>query len=217
MRKSLVALAAGAAALGLMAAPAAAQSEQSIAEIAAGNADFSTLVAAATAADLAGTLADCDAGPFTVFAPTNAAFAEALEALGLTAEQLLADTATLTSVLTYHVVAGTVLAADVVTLDSATTLQGSPIAITVVDGSVKLNGDTTVTATDLTACNGVIHVIDKVLLPPPAAVTTAEPVATTAEGLPETGTSNSVMALVAVAALAGGAMLLVALRRRTEA
>ncbi len=216
MRKTLVTLAAGAAALGLVAAPAAAQTEQSIAEIAAGNADFSTLVAAATAADLAGTLADCEAGPFTVFAPTNAAFAEALEALGLTAEQLLADTATLTSVLTYHVVAGTVLAADVVTLDSATTLQGAPITIEVVDGSVKLNGDTTVTATDLTACNGVIHVIDKVLLPP-TPVTTGEPVTTTAEGLPETGTSNSVMALVAVLTLASGAVLLVAMRRRVTA
>jgi LPXTG-motif cell wall-anchored protein len=211
MRKTLVALAAGAAALGLVAAPAAAQTEQSIAEIAIGNADFSTLVAAATAADLAGTLSDCDAGPFTVFAPTNAAFAEALEALGLTAEQLLADTATLTSVLTYHVVAGTVLAADVVTLDSATTLQGAPITIEVVDGSVKLNGDTTVTATDLTACNGVIHVIDKVLLPP-TLVTDA-----VVAPLPETGTSNSVMALVAVLTLAGGAVLLVAMRRRVTA
>lgn len=214
MRKTLVALAAGAAAFGLVAAPAAAQTEQSIAEIAAGNADFSTLVAAATAADLAGTLSDCEAGPFTVFAPTNAAFAEALEALGLTAEQLLADTATLTSVLTYHVVSGTVLAADVVTLDSATTLQGAPITIEVVDGAVRLNGDTNVVTTDLTACNGVIHVIDKVLLPP---APVAEPVTTTAEGLPETGTSNSVMALVAIAAVAGGAVLLVAMRRRTTA
>lgn len=211
MRKTLVTLAAGAAALGLMAAPAAAQTEQSIAEIAAGNADFSTLVAAVTAADLAGTLSDCDAGPFTVFAPTNEAFAAALEALGLTAEQLLADTATLTSVLTYHVVAGTVLAADVVTLDSATTLNGAPITIEVVDGSVKLNGSTTVTATDLVACNGVIHVIDAVLLPP-TPVTTGE---TVDAPLPETGTSNTVMALIAVVALAGGAMLLVTLRRRS--
>lgn len=208
MRKTLVSLAVGAAALGLVAAPAAAQTEQSIAEIAAGNADFSTLVAAATAADLAGTLADCEAGPFTVFAPTNAAFAEALEALGLTAEQLLADTATLTSVLTYHVVAGTVLAADVVALDSATTLNGAPITIEVVDGSVKLNGDTTVTATDLEACNGVIHVIDKVLLPP-------TPVTTTAEPLPETGSSNTVMAVLAVIAMAGGALMLVVRRRVT--
>lgn len=209
MRKTLVALATGVAALGFSVAPASAQTEQSIAEIAIGNADFSTLVAAATAADLAGTLADCSAGPFTVFAPTNAAFAEALEALGIEAADLLADTATLTSILTYHVVAGTVLAADVVTLDSATTLQGAPITIEVVDGAVKLNGDTTVTATDLTACNGVIHVIDKVLLPP-TAVTTAEP-------LPETGTSSTTLAVVALVALAGGALVLVAMRRRVTA
>ena len=210
MRKTLVSLAIGAAALGAVAAPAAAQTEQSIAEIAAGNADFSTLVAAATAADLVGTLADCDAGPFTVFAPTDAAFAAALEALGLTAEQLLADTATLTTVLTYHVVPGTVLAADVVTLDSADTLQGAAISIAVVDGAVKLNGDTTVTATDLTACNGVVHVIDKVLLPP-----TAEAVTTVDAPLPATGTSSNVLALVAVVALAGGALMLVTLRRRS--
>lgn len=213
MRKTLVALAAGVAALGFSVAPASAQTEQSIAEIAIGNADFSTLVAAVTAADLAGTLSDCSAGPFTVFAPTNEAFAEALDALGIEAADLLADTATLTSILTYHVVAGTVLAADVVTLDSATTLQGAPITIEVVDGTVLLNGDTTVTATDLEACNGVIHVIDKVLLPP-TAVTTGE---TIEAALPETGTSNNTLAIVALVALAGGALVLVTLRRRGNA
>lgn len=209
MRKTLVALATGVAALGFSVAPASAQTEQSIAEIAIGNADFSTLVAAVTAADLAGTLADCSAGPFTVFAPTNAAFAEALDALGIEAADLLADTATLTNILTYHVVAGTVLAADVVTLDSATTLQGAPITIEVVDGAVKLNGDTTVTATDLTACNGVIHVIDKVLLPPTVVTTTAP--------LPETGASSNALTVVALVALAGGALMLVAMRRRVTA
>ena len=209
MRKTLVALATGVAALGFSIAPASAQTEQSIAEIAAGNADFSTLVAAATAADLAGTLADCSAGPFTVFAPTNAAFAEALTALGIEAADLLADTATLTNILTYHVVAGTVLAADVVTLASATTLQGAPITIEVVGSSVKLNGDTTVVATDIEACNGVSHVIDKVLLPP-TAVTTAAP-------LPETGSSRTALTVVALVALAGGALMLVAMRRRVTA
>ena len=147
IRKGLIGLAAGAASLGLLAAPVSA-SESSIAEVASGNADFATLVAAVTAADLAGTLADCSAGPFTVFAPTNEAFAAALAALGISAEALLADTATLTSVLTYHVVPGKVMAADVVGLSSATTLQGSDISIAVVDGAVKLNGTTTVTATD---------------------------------------------------------------------
>jgi LPXTG-motif cell wall-anchored protein len=207
MRKTLVALAAGAAALGLSVGPAAAQTEPSIAEIAIGNADFSTLVAAVTAADLAGTMSDCSAGPLTVFAPTNAAFAEALDALGIEPAALLADTATLTDILLYHVVAGRVLAADVVTLDSATTLQGAPITIEVVGGSVKLNGDVTVVATDIEACNGVIHVIDKVLLPPTLVTTT--------DALPETGTSTNTLAVLAVLALAGGALMLVVRRRIT--
>jgi transforming growth factor-beta-induced protein len=213
MRKSLVALAAGAAALGMIAAPAAAQTEPSIAEIAVGDDDFATLVAAASAAGLVPTLSDCSTGPLTVFAPTNAAFAAALAALGIEAADLLADIDTLTSILTYHVVAGKVMAADVVTLESATTLNGADISIAVVDGSVKLNGTTTVVATDIEACNGVIHVIDSVLLPPAA---TAEPVTTTADGgLPETGTSNAALTLLAVVAMAGGALMLVVRRRVT--
>ena len=135
-----------------------------IVEIAVDNEDFSTLVAAVTAADLVETLSG--EGPFTVFAPTNAAFEAALEALGLTAEELLADTELLTSVLTYHVVAGEVLAETVVTLETATTVQGSDISIAVVDGGVVLNDSVNVVATDIMASNGVIHVIDGVLLPP---------------------------------------------------
>ncbi len=202
IRKGLIGLAAGAASLGLLAAPVSA-SESSIAEVASGNADFATLVAAVTAADLAGTLADCSAGPFTVFAPTNEAFAAALAALGISAEALLADTATLTSVLTYHVVPGKVMAADVVGLSSATTLQGSDISIAVVDGAVKLNGTTTVTATDIEACNGVIHVIDSVLLP-----------ASLSGALPDTGSSTSTMTVVALVLLVGGTLLAVGVRRR---
>ena len=186
-----------------MASPAAAE-EASIAEVAAGNADFATLVAAATAADLAGTLADCSAGPFTVFAPTNAAFAAALAALGIPAEALLADTATLTSILTYHVVPGKVMAADVVGLTSATTLQGSSLAISVVDGAVKLNGTTTVTATDIEACNGVIHVIDSVLLP-----------ANLGAELPATGSSSSTLTVFALVFLVGGTLIAVGVRRRS--
>lgn len=137
-----------------------------IAEIAAGDNNFSTLVAAVTAAGLADTLADPDAGPFTVFAPTNDAFVAALSALGLSAQDVLGNMDLLTDILTYHVVAGAVPAETVVTLDSATTLQGSDITIEVVDGVVVLNGTVNVVATDIMASNGIIHVIDFVLVPP---------------------------------------------------
>ncbi len=133
----------------------------SIAGIAAANGNFTTLVAALEAAGLDGVLAS--SGSYTVFAPTDAAFA-ALPAG--TVEALLEDIPTLTNILLYHVVPGTVTAADVVTLHSADTLAGSPVYINVVDGGVVLNGSVNVTATDIMANNGVIHVIDSVLLPP---------------------------------------------------
>lgn len=132
-----------------------------IAEIAAADGRFTTLVAAADAAGLVGAL-DGE-GPLTVFAPTDDAFA-ALPAG--TVEALLNDLPTLESILLYHVVSGKVMAADVVTLPSATTLQGSDISITVQDGSVFLNDTVQVILTDIEASNGVIHVIDAVLLPP---------------------------------------------------
>lgn len=135
-----------------------------VVDLAMGNEDFSTLVAAVSAAGLAETLSG--EGPFTIFAPTNDAFAAALEALGISAEDLLADTGTLTNILLYHVVAGKVMAADVASLEAATTLQGADIAITVTDDGVFLNDSIQVTTTDLEATNGVIHVIDGVLLPP---------------------------------------------------
>jgi basic membrane lipoprotein Med (substrate-binding protein (PBP1-ABC) superfamily) len=125
---------------------------------------FTTLLAAVQAAGLVETLAG--AGPFTVFAPTDEAFAATLEALGVTAEQVLADTDLLTSVLTYHVVAGVAATSDmVVGMDSVTTVSGGEIAIEVVDGGVVLNGNTNVVAVDIPASNGVIHVIDNVLIP----------------------------------------------------
>lgn len=133
---------------------------KTIVDIAVGNPDFSTLVAALQAAGLVETLSA--EGPFTVFAPTNEAFAKLPAG---TVESLLADIPALTKVLTYHVVAGKVLAADVVTMTSAPTVQGQEVKIAVVDGSVKLNETSTVTATDIEASNGVIHVIDSVLLP----------------------------------------------------
>ena len=126
------------------------------------------LVAAVGAADPAvlAAIDDCEDGPVTVFAPTDDAFAAALEALGITAEELLADTENLTSILTYHVVAGAVPSSDVVTLDgqSVATVNGAEVTITV-DGDTVMVNDATVVAVDVEASNGIIHVIDSVLLP----------------------------------------------------
>jgi len=128
--------------------------------VAAGS--FNTLVAAVEAAGLVEVLKG--EGPFTVFAPTDDAFAKLPKG---TVEELLKpeNKAALQAILTYHVVAGKVLAEDVVKLDSATTVQGSDVAIRVKKGVVMV-GDATVTATDIQTSNGVIHVIDSVLLPP---------------------------------------------------
>lgn len=143
----------------------------SIAEIvvASANADtpqFTTLLAAIEAAGLTETLAG--EGTFTVFAPTDDAFAAAFEALGIAPTDLLADTTTLTSILTYHVLGQIAPAEVVVTLDGqqVTTLNGAPITINIVDSGVVLNGTVNVIQTDIMASNGVIHVIDAVLLPP---------------------------------------------------
>lgn len=132
-----------------------------LAQLAATNSEFSTLARALDAAGLRVTLEG--PGPFTVFAPTNAAFAK-IPAAELDA--LLADQAALRRVLTYHVVSGAVSAATVVTLTEATTVEGGAISISVRDGVVLLNGSVAITATDLAATNGVLHVIDTVLLPP---------------------------------------------------
>ncbi len=124
--------------------------------IAAGS--FGTLVTAVQAAGLVETLKG--AGPFTVFAPTDEAFAK-IPADTLNA--VLADKEKLTAILTYHVVSGKVLAADVVNLTSATTVQGSNLKIDTSDG-VKVN-NANVIQTDIECDNGVIHVIDTVLMP----------------------------------------------------
>ena len=146
----------------LVLAPTAAQAQdKDIVETAVAAGTFNTLAAALTAAGLIETLKG--PGPFTVFAPTDAAFAK-IPAAALKA--LLADKEKLTAVLTYHVVPGTVLASQVVGMREAGTVQGGKIKIRVVRGKVKLNGRTTVTATDIKAKNGVIHVIDTVLMPP---------------------------------------------------
>jgi transforming growth factor-beta-induced protein len=133
--------------------------------IASKNWFLSTLVTALDEANLVGAL--LGDGPFTVFAPTNDAFAAALNALGITAEELFANKALLTSVLLYHVVPGAVTADQVVNLSSATTLNGASISIQAGAGGVGLNnGQANVILTDLIGSNGVIHVIDGVLLPP---------------------------------------------------
>jgi len=122
---------------------------------------FTTLAAALTAANLVDTLKS--SGPFTVFAPTDEAFAKLPAG---TVESLLKDIPKLTAILTYHVIAGKVMAADVMTMDgkTAATVNGATLAISTNNG-VKLNGTITVVATDIAATNGVIHVIDSVLLP----------------------------------------------------
>ena len=138
-----------------------AMKQQTVVDIAVGNPDFSTLVAALKAAGLVDTLSG--AGPFTVFAPTNAAFAKLPAG---TVDNLLKpeNKAQLTAILTYHVVAGKVLAADVVKLTSAKTVQGGEVAISVNGGAVKVD-DANVVATDIAGSNGVIHVIDSVIMP----------------------------------------------------
>ena len=146
------------------AAPAAAEAApapKDIIETAVAAGTFNTLAKALTAAGLVETLKG--AGPFTVLAPTDEAFAK-IPAKDL--EALLADKAALTKVLTYHVISGNVPASQVTTLTEATSLEGSKISIKVVDGKVVLNGASTVVTPDVAASNGVIHVIDTVIMPP---------------------------------------------------
>lgn len=128
--------------------------------VAAGS--FNTLATALQAAGLIDTLKGD--GPFTVFAPTDEAFTKLPEG---TVENLLKpeNKDKLTAILTYHVVSGKVYAKQVVDLDSATTVEGSDISIVVKDGNVILNGNSTVTKTDIKTSNGIIHVIDQVLMP----------------------------------------------------
>lgn len=138
--------------------------DKNIVQTAQANADFSLLVEAVSAAGLADTLSG--PGPFTVFAPTNAAFAALLGELGVTKEQLLADTALLTQVLTYHVVPGLVLKAEVPVGTPIKTVQGGTFAVTPAMAITDQRGrQAGIVATDVLASNGVIHVLDKVILP----------------------------------------------------
>lgn len=131
----------------------------SIVDVAIQAGTFQTLTAAVKAAGLEEVLRG--PGPFTVFAPTDAAFAKLPKG---TVEALLKDKAKLASILTYHVVPGKVMAADVVKLKEAATVQGQKVRIAAGQDGVKIN-DARVTATDVAASNGVIHVIDTVILP----------------------------------------------------
>ena len=138
-----------------------AKKQDDIVDVAVAAGEFNTLAAALDAADLVDTLKSD--GPFTVFAPTDEAFAALPEG---TVESLLQpeNRDQLVWILTYHVVPGKVTAADVVELDKAATVNGADIAIRVNDGNVRINDATVVTA-DIAASNGVIHVIDSVILP----------------------------------------------------
>ncbi len=144
-----------------LAVPATAATEKKdIVDTAVAAGSFTTLAKALGAAGLVDTLKG--AGPFTVFAPTDAAFAKLPKG---TLEKLLADKKELTKILTYHVVPGNVKAADVVKLNSAKTVEGADVKIAVKDKSVMVN-EAHVVKADVEASNGVIHVIDTVLLPP---------------------------------------------------
>ncbi|WP_371833421.1 fasciclin domain-containing protein [Ferirhizobium litorale] len=136
--------------------------EKDIVDTAAAAGQFKTLAAALDAAGLVATLKG--EGPFTVFAPTDEAFAQLPAG---TVEELLKpeNKEKLVAVLTYHVVPGKVMAADVTKLDEADTVNGKAIDVQVEGSAVKVN-DANVTATDIAASNGVIHVIDKVIMPP---------------------------------------------------
>jgi uncharacterized surface protein with fasciclin (FAS1) repeats len=135
---------------------------KSIVEIAVEDGRFTTLVTALEAADLVGTLNG--EGPYTVFAPTDDAFSQLPDG---TVEALLGDIPTLRNILLYHVVPGSVMASEVVSLDSADTASGEMVRITVDENKVMIN-DAQVIITDIKASNGVIHVIDRVILPPAA-------------------------------------------------
>jgi uncharacterized surface protein with fasciclin (FAS1) repeats len=139
--------------------------KQNIVKVAAANEDFSTLVTAVKKAGLVKALSG--KGPYTVFAPTNDAFAAVPTE---TLDSLLADKPALKNVLTYHVIKGKIMASDLQPTQTVETLNGDELTITVADGKATITdgqGNTVnITTTDIAAKNGVIHVIDGVLLPP---------------------------------------------------
>ena len=141
---------------------------QSIVQIAAGNPQFSTLVSLVQKAGLVEAISA--KGPFTVFAPTNEAFAKLAKAAPATYAAVLADPALLAKVLTYHIVAGDVRSAPAIAVarqnGTVKALAGESISLSLKDGKLTLNGSATVVTADILATNGVIHVIDTVIVPP---------------------------------------------------
>jgi transforming growth factor-beta-induced protein len=188
--------------LALMLAPtASAQAQEDIVATAAANEDFSTLVAAVEAAGLAGALQG--EGPFTVFAPTNEAFAALPEG---TLDTLLADPqGDLTQILLYHVVPGKVMAADITDGLEVETLQGGLVKFTVADGKVMIN-DAEIVMTDIETSNGVIHVIDSVLIPPSGEAAPAEAPETTepAQSIVDIAVANEDFSTLVAAVQAAG-------------
>lgn len=170
-----------------------------IVDIAVGNADFSILVSALQKAELVETLQGD--GPFTVFAPTNAAFAKLLDALDITAEELLAQP-DLAKVLTYHVVAGKVMSTDLTDGLEADTVNGGKVKFDL-SGDPKVN-DAAITSVDIEATNGVIHVIDTVLVPENFKLQEVDLEETAA---PETGIPASFPYLLTAIGTAGAALL----------
>jgi len=132
---------------------------QTIVDIASGDSNFSNLVDAVVSQDLVDTL-NSD-GPFTVFAPTNDAFSELPSYVG---EALAADPSLLTDILLYHVVSGELIAADVLDTKNIETVGGEDLRVNLIDGAPFVNSSA-ITAVDIDADNGVVHVIDRVLLP----------------------------------------------------
>ncbi|SFC52243.1 Uncaracterized surface protein containing fasciclin (FAS1) repeats [Alkalibacterium subtropicum] len=176
--------------------------EQDIVEIALGNDDFSILVSALQKAELVETLQGD--GPFTVFAPTNAAFEDLLGALDITAEELLAQP-DLANVLTYHVVPGAVMAGDLTDGMEAETVNGEMLTFDL-SGDPMVN-DSMIVETDIEASNGVIHVIDTVLVPENFEL---QEVDMEEDDVPATGIeSNSILLFGMIAAAAAFAFVLV--------
>jgi transforming growth factor-beta-induced protein len=168
MRKLVVVvsiLALSALAFASLAVPAAQaqEAEPTIVDIAASNEDFSTLVAAVQAAGLADTLAG--EGPFTVFAPTNDGFNKTLGELGLSAEDVLGNQELLTDILLYHVAAGALDAQDVLGQGELTMLNGDTATAEVIDGVAYIAG-VPISNANIRTSNGIIHVIDAVMIPP---------------------------------------------------
>lgn len=213
MKKLIAAGAVAVAALGLTAGTASALGDTSktIAELAVADGNFTTLLTAVAAADPAVLAAvdECTDAPVTVFAPTDAAFA-AIPADTLTA--VLADQALLTDILLYHVLPTKVMSTDLPAGSTTVTMANGDSLDVTVDGGVMLNGTVTVTVADIEACNGVIHVIDAVLMPPADAPTDT----TLAAEMPSTGL-KATTGYIAAALLGVGSLFAFGARRRVTA